>query len=333
MSEVATLEAPAAAAGTQDANQAPDTQATAAQAVGTPSPNAGTDGEQASSEATLQTAEKPTEGLEKAPDQRSEEEIRRDERQRYEREQREEANREAERQKAAEQATKQREAADKLRAMRREFPKTLRSHLNRIAADADIVIDPTVREEIEDLIEDYNLKALDAAKLELGDLGTALKLETEDLWMANVRSSLAPGKTADFDKEIEAAGYTYASIVKAAQKYAPQAPGTVHVSDLVEKAQAYGSDAANNLNAAEQRALTDSLKGAKTAEAVIDALGKALRARGSRDPGQGVGGNERGSSGGPSSLAEAEQMHAGMHPSGLKITNDQMRTYMATGHI
>ena len=315
------------AAETQAANPASETQATPAQA------GAGTDGAQPQkTEATVQTATPPADAAPAqdsappspppppAPPQLSEERLLEIAEQRI-------AAREAEKQAKAE---RDRTFAE-LRDLRRNGPKQARQVLHRIASDANIVIPPEYYDELENWAENLSLKSTDAAKVDLGDEAYKALGDEQQAFIDACYDSIDPAKRSEFTQAVNEKGH--GDWLKAVVKYAPKSAGVATLEDLVSEATAYAAEDSNNLTEAERTALGKALAAAKTPRAFIEELSKAMRGKGRADPGGGVAGGVRSSNGGPSSLEEARQMHAKMHPSGQTITNDQMRRFQATGHI
>ncbi len=322
------------AAEAQTANPASEAQATAPNGEASPNAQAGTDGQQPPANgATAQTA--PDAGLASpaapegspppptpppSPPQLSQERLLELAEERIQ-------AREAEKQAKAERD----KTFAELRDLRRNGPKQARQVLHRIASEANVVIPPEYYDELENWAENLSLKATDAAKIELGDDAFKGLGDEQQAFVDACYASIDQSKRAEFTKEVDAKGH--GDWLKAVVKFAPKSAGVVTVDDLVSEATAYAGDAANNLTEAEQAALTKALGAAKTPRAFIEALSAAMRGKGRADPGGGVAGGVRSSNGGPSSLDEARQMHAGMHPSGQTITNAQMRKYIASGSI
>lgn len=324
----AVAEAPPAAE-SQTANPTPDSQATAKPQgdVASPSAQAGTDGEQSAS-STAQTATTPDASAPAKPET-PEAAVATPERTLSAEEAIEVATQRLQAQKKADDdAEALKKTQGELRDLRRDGPKHVRGWLKDLEKGELDVAD--FRENVENHIESLNAKALEAARLEIGDSGSEALQDEQKAFVNSCYAAIDPAKRADFTAEVDGKGHE--AWVKATQKYAPKAPGVLSVTDLTTEASAYAAEAANGLSAEEQTALTEALKGAKTAKAVIEAVGKAMRGKGRSDPGEAVAGNGRASNG-PSSRAEAEQMHAGLHPSGQRITNAQMRQYLATGQI
>lgn len=216
-----------------------------------------------------------------------------------------------------------------LRDLRRDGPKQVRGWLSKLEKGELDVVD--FRENVENAWENLNLKALEAARLEIGDSGSKELQEEQAAFKRSCYANVDPANYDAFTKEVN--GKDHAVWVKATQKYAPRDANLIEASSFATEAPALAADPDIDLNDSEKTALEAALKGVKTPAAITKALIKIGRTRGQRDPGGAPVGAERRSSGSPSSKEEAQLMHSGMHPSGQRITNAQMRTFNATGHI
>ncbi len=157
-----------------------------------------------------------------------------------------------------------------LRDLRRNVPKTVRNALDTIAEQANIVIPVELRSLIEDNIENLSLKGVDAAKIEFGEEGAQALLSEQQSFIDACYAAIDPARRAEFTAEVNEKGHD--DWVKAAAKYAPRPDGMVTNDDLVSQVGAIAKDAKYNLSPAEQNALTEALKGAKTPAATLVAV-------------------------------------------------------------
>ena len=262
------------AADTQAANPASETQA--------PS-NGGTDGAQPQdSEATVQTASSDVTTLEGGPPPAppppppapaiSEERLLELAEQRI-------AAREAER-----QAREDRERTlSELRDLRRNGPKLARQTLDKIAEEAGVVIPSAYRESLEDWAENLSLKAVDAARIELGDEASKALGDEQQAFIDACYAAIDPAKRAEFTAEVNNKGHS--AWVAAAAKYAPRSDGMVTVDDLASKTVTMAGAAKHNLSDGEKTALAEAVKGAKTPDALLGAVFNAGRERERQAPG------------------------------------------------
>lgn len=139
-----------------------------------------------------------------------------------------------------------------------------------------------------------NLKSLEAAKVELGDLATRAQEAADNAFIQWAYGAIDPANTAAFTAEVNNKGPEV--WMKAVQKYGPKDKDTFGVSDLVSEATTLTSNAANNLDDAEKAALGKALESAKTPAAVVKAVFDAGRRKGRADPEGAPSGDERGAS-------------------------------------
>jgi hypothetical protein len=187
--------------------------------------------------------------------------------------------REAERQ--AEEA-REKTIAD-LRDLRRNGPKLARQTIDKIAEDLNAVIPAQYREDLEDWAENLSLKAVEAARIELGDESSKALGDEQQAFIDACYKHIDPDKRDLFTAAVNNKGHDV--WVAAAAKYAKRDDGMVSVEDLATRATAMAGDAKHNLSDSEKVALSEAVKGAKTPDALLVAVFNAGRERERQAPG------------------------------------------------
>lgn len=247
---------------------------------------------------------------------------------------------------ADQEADARREALTKtqneLRALRREGGEIARDLLNKIEEHTDVRLPAELRKPVLDWVETLNGKALDAAKLELGDNNQSAVDGARNELLAEIvrgiystvpKEDLPAFQAATKGKPIEewvtqARRFGGDASVKTAAVTEDRTAHDEALSSLI-KDDAINSETGKPI----KDELAAALKAAKTPKARAEAYETAFTAAERARPAPAPRGEERkGGGSGPSNLEDARLMHAGMHPSGQTITTAQMRTFRSTGH-
>lgn len=223
----------------------------------------------------------------------------------------EQALEKARKQLAQEQAETARRAAletkqKELRDWRKDGSEGMRSRLNTLESKYDIRLDEEDRTAFLNYIQTGNDLASDAALLEHGDLAEAARNEEAQAFIQACYSAIDPANRDAFSRDVN--GKDHSDWVKAVTKYAPRGDA-LDVPSLIQEANTYASAAGQGLTDVQKAQLETKLKGLKTAKAVIEAVGEAMRTRGQADPaGAPPPGQERPTGAGGISLDEAKNL-------------------------
>lgn len=211
---------------------------------------------------------------------------------------------------------------NELRALRREGGEIARDLLNKIEEHTDVRLPAELRKPLLDWVETLNGKALDAAKLDLGDNNQS----AVDGARNELLSEIVQGIYSTVPKE-DLPAFQAATKGKPIEEWVTQArrfggDASVKTAAVTEDRTAHDAEFTNLLPEDKRAAFADELKAAKTPKARAAVLEKAFTDAERARPASAPRGEERKGGVGLTNMREVRAAHARR-----EITTPQMRDY------